>query len=104
MTLANVLAQTTYGGTVASCGLAQGSDLPTSVMPFILRGVNLAGINSVHAPLALRQQAWDRLATDLDLALLDDLTTVIGLAESLVAGHDILAGSLHGRTVVDVRA
>ena len=104
VTLANVLAQTTYGGTVASCGLAQGSDLPTSVMPFILRGVNLAGINSVHAPLALRQQAWDCLATDLDLALLDDLTTVIGLAESLVAGHDILAGSLHGRTVVDVRA
>lgn len=104
VTLANVLAQTNYGGTVTSCGLAQGSDLPTSVMPFILRGVNLAGINSVHAPLVLRQQAWDRLASDLDLALLDELTTVIGLEDSLVAAHDILAGTLHGRTVVDVRA
>ena len=104
VTLANVLAQTNYGGTVISCGLAQGSDLPTSVMPFILRGVNLAGINSVHAPLAVRQQAWARLASDLDLAVLDDLTTVIGLADSLSAATDILAGSLHGRTVVDVRA
>lgn len=104
VTLANVLAQTNYGGTVASCGLAQGSDLPTSVMPFILRGVNLAGINSVHAPLALREQAWARLESDLDRTLLDDLTTVIGLEDSLSAAHDILAGSLHGRTVVDVNA
>lgn len=104
VTLANVLAQTNYGGTVASCGLAQGSDLPTSVLPFILRGVNLAGINSVHAPLSLREQAWARLESDLDLALLDDLTTVIGLEDSLSAAHDILAGSLHGRTVVDVIA
>ena len=104
VTLANVLAQVNYGGVVTSCGLAQGSDLPTTVMPFILRAVTLAGINSVDAPLALREEAWSRLASDLDLGLLDSLTHVIPLAESLTAAGDILAGSLHGRTVVDVRA
>ncbi|MBC7443390.1 MAG: oxidoreductase [Ramlibacter sp.] len=102
-TLANVLAQTTYGGVVTSCGLAQGADLPTTVMPFILRAVSLVGVNSVEAPLPQRQQAWRRLATDLDLQLLDSLTEVIPLDAAFEAGERILAGTLHGRTVVDVR-
>ncbi|MGY4859042.1 MDR family oxidoreductase [Cryobacterium sp. AP23] len=102
-TLANILAQTHQGGVVASCGLAQGADLPTTVMPFILRAVTLAGINSVEAPLALRQQAWAALACDLDLELLDGLTEVITLEESFGAAERILAGQVHGRTVVDVR-
>jgi acrylyl-CoA reductase (NADPH) len=103
VTLANVLAQTHQGGVVASCGLAQGADLPTTVLPFILRAVTLAGINSVEAPLALREEAWQRLATDLDLDLLDSLTETIGLADAFDAGERILAGRVHGRTVVDVR-
>jgi acrylyl-CoA reductase (NADPH) len=102
-TLANVLAQTHQGGVVATCGLAQGADLPTTVLPFILRAVTLAGINSVEAPLALREEAWDRLAADLDLELLDSLTETIGLADAFDAAERILAGRLHGRTVVDVR-
>lgn len=102
-TLANVLAQTRYGGTVASCGLAQSGELPTTVMPFILRAVNLAGINSVFAPRALREEAWRRLATDLDLDLLDAITTTIGLADAVARADLILAGGVRGRTVVDVR-
>ncbi|WEO77602.1 oxidoreductase [Cryobacterium sp. SO2] len=102
-TLANILAQTHQGGVVASCGLAQGADLPTTVMPFILRAVTLAGINSVQAPLALREEAWGRLATDLDLELLDGLTAIISLEDSFAAAGRILAGQVHGRTVVDVR-
>ena len=104
VTLANVLAQTNYGGVVASCGLAQGSDLSTTVMPFILRAVSLIGINSVEAPLALRKEAWRRLGTDLDLDLLDGMTETITLSEAFDAADRILAGKLHGRTVVDVRA
>ena len=104
VTLANVLAQTNYGGVVASCGLAQGSDLSTTVMPFILRAVSLVGINSVEAPLALRNEAWRRLGTDLDLDLLDGMTETITLGEAFDAADRILAGKLHGRTVVDVRA
>ncbi len=103
-TLANVLAQTRYGGTVAACGLAQGGDLPTTVMPFILRAVTLVGINSVDAPAALRETAWRRLATDLDPELLARMTTVIPLADAVPAAGDILGGRLRGRTVVDVRA
>jgi len=103
-TLANVLAQTRYGGTVAACGLAQGGDLPTTVMPFILRGVTLTGINSVEAPPALREAAWRRLAIDLDEEALAAMTRFIPLAEAIPAAEDILAGRLHGRTVVDVRA
>lgn len=103
-TLATVLAQTNYGGVVASCGLAQGPDLPATVMPFILRAVSLIGINSVETPLPAREQAWKRLAGDLDLSLLDELTTVIPLEASIDAADDILAGRRHGRTVVDVRA
>ncbi len=104
VTLANVLAQTQYGGVVAACGLAQGADLPTTVVPFILRAVTLTGANSVDAPLALREEAWRRLSTDLSLPLLDRLTEVIPLAASIEAGERILAGQVRGRTVVDVRA
>src|SRR5690606_11672519 len=103
-TLANVLAQTRYGGAVASCGLAGGHDLPTTVMPFILRGVQLLGINSVFAPAALREQAWSRLASNLDLELLDSLTSTIPLADAARTADEILAGRIRGRTVVDVRA
>ncbi|MCY7325886.1 MAG: oxidoreductase [Microbacteriaceae bacterium] len=103
-TLANVLAQTNYGGIVASCGLAQGADLPTTVMPFILRAVTLAGINSVQAPRALRQEAWGRLARDLDRGLLDSLTMTVPLGDAPGIADDILAGRIRGRTVVDVRA
>jgi acrylyl-CoA reductase (NADPH) len=103
VTLANVLAQTNYGGTVASCGLAQSADLPTTVMPFILRAVTLTGINSVLAPLSLREEAWGRLATDLDTDLLDEITSTIGLADVVGRSADLLAGRVRGRLVVDVR-
>jgi acrylyl-CoA reductase (NADPH) len=102
-TLANVLAQTSWGGTITACGLAQGSDLPTTVLPFILRGVSLAGIDSVEAPPELRREAWGRLAADLDLELLDELTTEIGLADVVDHGPRIVAGAVRGRIVVDVR-
>lgn len=104
VTLANILAQTTYGGVVASCGLAQGPDLPATVMPFILRAVSLIGINSVETPLPMRESAWDRLASDLDLGLLDRLTSVISLEKSFDVAAALLDGTHHGRTVVDVRA
>jgi acrylyl-CoA reductase (NADPH) len=84
-TLANACAQVRYGGAVAACGLAQGHELPATVMPFILRGVSLLGVDSVMAPLALRREAWGRLARDLDLAALDRLSTEIGLDEALAA-------------------
>ena len=102
-TLANVLAQTNYGGVVTACGLAQGADLPATVMPFILRAVSLIGINSVEALRAQREEAWHRLSTDLDLDLLDSLTEVIPLEAAFDAAAGILAGTVHGRTVVDVR-
>ena len=101
-TLANVLAQTSWGGVVAAYGLAQGMDLPTSVMPFILRHVTLAGVNSVEAPSALRERAWDALTRELDLDLLDSMTTSIGLSETIPYAQRILAGETRGRTVVDV--
>ena len=99
-TLANALAQTRYGGVVAACGLAQGMDLPASVAPFILRGVTLAGIDSVMAPLPLRQQAWDRLARDLDATVLDAMTTDITLAEAPAWAQKLMAGQVRGRCVV----
>jgi acrylyl-CoA reductase (NADPH) len=102
-TLATVLSQTRYGGTVAACGLAQGPDLPATVLPFILRAVSLIGINSVDAPAALRETAWRRLATDLDEEALAAMTRFVGLADAIPAADDILAGRLRGRTVVDVR-
>ena len=101
-TLANVLAATRYGGAVTACGLAQDTALPTTVLPFILRGVTLAGVNSVEAPLDLRQRAWDRLARDLDLDLLDSMTGEVALADVVGAGEAILAGRTRGRTVVRV--
>lgn len=103
-TLANVLSMTRYGGTVAACGLAQGMDLPTSVAPFILRGVTLAGIDSVMAPKAKRVEAWSRLAKDLDLAKLDKMTTRATLKDVPGLGNDIVAGKVRGRVVVDVNA
>lgn len=101
-TLANALAQTRYGGAVAACGLAQGMDLPTSVAPFILRGVRLLGVDSVMCPTARRQQAWAHLAAELDRARLAAMTRTIGLAEAPQAAVDILAGQVRGRLVVDV--
>jgi len=103
-TLANVLAQTRYGGAVAACGLAQGLDLPASVAPFILRSVKLIGIDSVMAPKAKRLDAWQRLARDLDAAKLDRITQEITLRQALDSAHDILAGKVRGRLVVNVNA
>ncbi|EPR75034.1 Alcohol dehydrogenase [Leifsonia rubra CMS 76R] len=103
-TLASAIATTQYGGTVTACGNAQSSELHTSVMPFILRGVSLVGINSVFTPRALRLEAWSRLERDLDLGILEGATTMIGLSETIAAGEDILAGRTRGRTVVDVHA
>lgn len=101
-TLANVLAQTSYGGTVAACGLAQGPDLPATVLPFILRGVTLTGANSVDAPRALRQRAWDALAAEIDRGRLDGMTETIGLDDARAHAAEILRGRVRGRTVVDV--
>jgi acrylyl-CoA reductase (NADPH) len=101
-TLANALAQTRYGGAVAACGLAQGMDLPTTVMPFILRGVRLIGVDSVMAPLALRQRAWDRLARDLDPAKLESMIDEIALDQAIAKAHDLMAGKVRGRVVVRV--
>jgi acrylyl-CoA reductase (NADPH) len=103
-TLANALAQTKYGGVVAACGLAQGMDLPTTVMPFILRGVTLAGIDSVMAPLAKRQRAWDRLALDLDPALLESMVEEIPLEGAVAKAHELMAGRVRGRLVVKTGA
>ncbi|UZE20849.1 oxidoreductase [Pseudomonas sp. B21-054] len=103
-TLANALAQTQYRGVVAAFGLAQGADLPGSVLPFILRNVTLAGIDSVNAPQAVRLQAWSRLARDLDVAKLARTTQVVGLAEVPAVAGRMLEGKVRGRTVVDVNA
>ena len=103
-TLANVLATTRYGGVVTACGLAQGMDLPGSVAPFILRAVSLIGVDSVNAPHAARVEAWSRLATDLDLALLDAMTERVGLSDVIGLGEKIIAGQVRGRVVVDVNA
>jgi putative YhdH/YhfP family quinone oxidoreductase len=100
-TLANACAQALPGGVVAACGLAQGMDFPSTVAPFILRGVTLAGINSVYVPSEVRAEAWGRLAK-LDLAKLDAMTEEIGLAEAIVVAPKILAGQVRGRLVVDV--
>ena len=101
-TLANALAQTRYGGVVAACGLAQGADLPATVMPFILRGVTLAGIDSVMAPIAMRQLAWSRLATDLDAAKLAAITEEVPLESAIAKAHDLMQGKVRGRIVVAI--
>ena len=101
-TLVNALAQTRYGGIVAACGLAQGFDLPATVMPFILRGVTLAGIDSVMAPLALRQEAWRRLAHDLDARALDLITAEVPLDDAIDKAGELLVGGVRGRIVVRI--
>lgn len=103
-TLANILAQTRYRGVVAAFGLAQGADLPASVLPFILRNVTLAGIDSVNAPQSVRLQAWARLASDLDPDKLARTTKVISLKEVPELAIQVLAGKVQGRTLVDVNA
>jgi len=99
-TLVNACAQVRYGGAVAACGLAQGFDLPGTVMPFILRGVSLLGIDSVMAPLPHRQQAWQRLARDLDPARLESMVKEIDLSEAIAQAPVLLAGQVRGRVVV----
>ncbi len=101
-TLANVCASTRYGGIVAACGLAQGFDFPATVMPFILRGVSLAGIDSVMRPLADREAAWARLAELIDGDMLDEISHEIGLDEVIETGKQLLEGKVRGRIVVDV--
>jgi acrylyl-CoA reductase (NADPH) len=101
-TLANLLSMTRYRGAIAACGLAAGMDLPTSVAPFILRGVSLLGIDSVMCPLELREVAWKRLETDLDSEKLSEITHEIGLDDVIGAGGRILAGEVRGRIVVKI--
>lgn len=101
-TLVNACAQTRYGGAVAACGLAQGPDFPATVMPFILRGVSLLGIDSVMAPKARRLAAWERLARDLDPALLDVIGQEVGLGEAIEAANGLIEGKVRGRIIVDV--
>ena len=101
-TLANVLSMTKYAGAIAACGLAAGMDLPTSVAPFILRGVCLLGIDSVMCPIEVRKTAWSRLASDLDRAKLTEITHEIGLDQVISAGAKILAGQVRGRIVVKI--
>jgi len=103
-TLANALAQTRYGGVVAACGLAQGADLPATVMPFILRGVTLAGIDSVMAPIAMRRQAWARLASDLDPAKLAAITEEAPLESAIAKAQELMQGKVRGRIVIRIGA
>jgi acrylyl-CoA reductase (NADPH) len=102
-TLANIISQIQNEGAVAACGLAQGMDLPTSVAPFILRGVRLIGVNSVTVPEPRRSQAWARLARDLDINKLRTLTTHVRLDDVPRIAADIVAGKVRGRVVVDIR-
>ena len=101
-TLANVLSQIRYDGVVAACGLAQGPDLPATVMPFILRDVTLAGVNSVLTPREKREEAWGRLATDLDLAKLNSMTSRARLDDVPALAAEVLAGKTRGRVVIDL--
>jgi acrylyl-CoA reductase (NADPH) len=101
-TLANLLSMTTYGGAIAACGLAAGMDLPSSVAPFILRGVCLLGIDSVMCPLEARKAAWNRLARDLEPKKLAGITQEIGLDQVIGLAPQILAGQVRGRVVVKI--
>lgn len=101
-TLANACAMTQYGGTVTACGLAQGMDFPATVAPFILRGVTLAGVDSVMAPMELREEAWARLAKELDLSKLEKITTEISLDQAIDTATDLLDGKVRGRVVVAI--
>ena len=102
-TLATALAQTHYGGLVAACGLAGGMGLPTSVAPFILRGVTLSGIDSVMAPQARRQRAWDSLADLIDHGALQQIYRVEPMSSLPQLAEQILAGKIRGRVVIDVK-
>lgn len=101
-TLANVCASMQYGGVVAACGLAQGMDLPATVAPFILRGVTLAGIDSVMRPLSDRVEAWQRIADILDPTVFEEISIDIGLNEVVEVAEDLIAGKVRGRVVVDI--
>ncbi|MCP4236585.1 MAG: oxidoreductase, partial [Aestuariibacter sp.] len=101
-TLANVISQIKYGGAVAACGLAESMSLPTSVAPFILRGIALYGVDSVMASIEKRQHAWDRIVRDLDMGLLDELSFDLDFADLPQAGEDILAGKIRGRAVIKI--
>jgi acrylyl-CoA reductase (NADPH) len=103
-TLANVCASMAYGGTVAACGLAQGMDFPGTVAPFILRGVTLAGVDSVRCPMPRRLVAWRRLATDLDVSHIELMAREISLEEAIPTARDQLVGATRGRIVVDVNS
>lgn len=101
-TLANVCASVQYGGVVAACGLAQGMDLPATVAPFILRGVTLAGVDSVYVPADVRIKAWQRLATDLDPNKLEALSQEIDLSQVIESASQIIEGKIRGRLIVKV--
>ncbi|CAM3849792.1 Acrylyl-CoA reductase AcuI [Vibrio aerogenes CECT 7868] len=101
-TLANVCASTMYGGVVAACGLAQGMDLPASVAPFILRGVTLAGVDSVMCPVPVRQAAWEKIAQLADRTVLDSIGMLIGMNDVIETAQQLLDGQIKGRVVVDV--
>lgn len=103
-TLANACASTKYGGTVAACGLAQGMDLPATVAPFILRGVTLAGVDSVNAPIEKREAAWEKLAELLNPDLLEKIVTEVVLSEAVEKAGELLEGKIRGRVIVDVNA
>ena len=103
-TLANAVAQVRYGGAVAACGLAQGMDFPSTVAPFILRGVRLIGVDSVMAPRARRIDAWSNLALEMKADTLDRITQEIALADALAWAPKILAGEVRGRLVVNINA
>jgi acrylyl-CoA reductase (NADPH) len=100
-TLVNVCASLKYGGVVAACGLAGGMDFPASVAPFILRGISLAGVDSVMCPRPRRLEAWQRLTRDLDIRKLELLTEEIGLSQAIDQAAALLAGKIRGRTVVN---
>jgi acrylyl-CoA reductase (NADPH) len=101
-TLASVIRQSRYGGAVTSCGLAGGNDLPVTVLPFILRGVRLLGVDSVSCPTPPRIRAWDRLARSLPVDVLDSLTSTEAMSDLPRLAEDILAGRIRGRVVIDV--
>jgi acrylyl-CoA reductase (NADPH) len=101
-TLATVIRQTRYGGCVAACGLVGGADLPTTVHPFILRSVTLAGVDSVQCPIELRREAWQRLATDLPAGILEEMTVEATLDDVLALAEEIVAARTRGRVVIAV--
>lgn len=103
-TLANICAQIRYGGVVTACGLAQGLDFPASVAPFILRGITLAGIDSVYAPSDLRDQAWQCLAEETSEAQRADIASILPLDQAIAEAEKLLAGEVRGRVIIDVKA